>query len=120
MSQRENNNEKENNDSNNSEQQNIEIIKLDDDLQLNNNNSSLESSILKKSSEKGGYRSSIFNITNTIIGGGILALPYGLKESGLLLGTMFIIIQAFIVVFSASLLTRSSKIIKPNNGIILI
>lgn len=112
-----NDNNNNNNDDPNSDH--IDIITLDDpslpQSSDSNKNDDLANS-LKHSSEKGGYISSIFNITNTIIGGGILALPYGIKQAGLLLGIFFIIIQAFIVVFSSSLLTKSSKIIKPNSG----
>lgn len=70
-----------------------------------------------KSPEKtAGYLSSIFNITNTIIGGGILALPFALKQAGLVLGILFIIVQALLVVYSSYLLTKASKAIDPIGG----
>lgn len=72
-----------------------------------------------KSPEKtAGYLSSIFNITNTIIGGGILALPFALKQAGLVLGVIFIIIQGLLVIYSSNLLTKASKAIDPG-GIII-
>ena len=36
--------------------------------------------------------SSIVNLTNTIVGGGILALPYAFASSGYLLGTLFLLV----------------------------
>lgn len=59
---------------------------------------------------------SVFNLTNTIIGGGILALPFALKQASLLLGIIFILFSACVVILSSRLLIRTSKIIEPEGG----
>lgn len=65
---------------------------------------------------KAGLNSSVFNLTNTIIGGGILALPFALKQAGFALGVIFIIFEALLVVLSGRLLVKTSKIINPDGG----
>jgi amino acid permease len=48
---------------------------------------------------------SIINLTNTIVGGGILALPFAFASSGFLLGTFFLLLFGVAAFFGLHLLT---------------
>lgn len=52
--------------------------------------------------------SSFINLTNTIIGSGVLGLPYALSKCGYVLGTALIILSAGATIFSLHLLTLCS------------
>ncbi|KAI8319338.1 hypothetical protein GQ54DRAFT_299399 [Martensiomyces pterosporus] len=59
-----------------------------------------------------GHSSSIgagFNIVNTIIGSGILALPYALKEAGFYFGIFTLVLIAFLCNFSLNTLIYSGR-----------
>jgi sodium-coupled neutral amino acid transporter 11 len=50
----------------------------------------------------------IFNLSNTIVGAGIIGLPYGLKRSGLVLGLLLMMIVAGLTNYSLRLLIRTA------------
>ena len=54
-------------------------------------------------------KSSVFNLVSTIIGGGILSLPYAFSKCGLILAIVFMIITAATSGFSVYLLVSCSK-----------
>lgn len=54
-----------------------------------------------------------FNLVNTIIGGGALALPFGFKNCGLLLGSVLVLSVGLISYYSAHLLI---KLVKEKNS----
>lgn len=56
--------------------------------------------------------SSVFNLTNTIVGGGVLALPYAFSACGLLLGVFFLMFVALLSFFSLILLVRTTEFAK--------
>ncbi|KAJ1965439.1 hypothetical protein GGI12_000776 [Dipsacomyces acuminosporus] len=59
-----------------------------------------------------GHSSSIgagFNVVNTIIGSGILALPYALKEAGFYFGVFTLVFIAFLCNFSLNTLIYSGR-----------
>jgi amino acid permease len=58
---------------------------------------------------KASLASSIFNLVNNIIGGGVLALPFVMKNSGLILGSILLAIVALLSVYSARLLLAASR-----------
>jgi sodium-coupled neutral amino acid transporter 11 len=92
------------------EQENLNTSPLND-----NTDATPETPLLKPDSEKQTQRgrvstnSAIFNVTNSIIGGGILTLPAALKSSGFVLGNVLILLAAVLVTYSAQLLLRTSK-----------
>ncbi|KGN61271.1 amino acid transporter AVT6A [Cucumis sativus] len=55
------------------------------------------------------FSGAVFNLSTTIIGAGIMALPAMVKELGLLLGVAMIIIMAFLTEASIELLLRFSR-----------
>eukprot|EP00004_Rigifila_ramosa_P025745 TRINITY_DN7781_c0_g1_i1.p1 TRINITY_DN7781_c0_g1~~TRINITY_DN7781_c0_g1_i1.p1 ORF type:complete len:415 (-),score=112.65 TRINITY_DN7781_c0_g1_i1:68-1312(-) len=50
--------------------------------------------------------SSIFNLTNTTIGAGVLTLPYAVSKTGLAVGVIFLCVVAFVAMTSHKLLLR--------------
>ncbi|XP_038893937.1 amino acid transporter AVT6A-like [Benincasa hispida] len=55
------------------------------------------------------FSGAVFNLSTTIIGAGIMALPAMVKELGLILGVAMIIIMAFLTEASIELLLRFSR-----------
>jgi hypothetical protein len=51
----------------------------------------------------------VFNVTNSIIGGGVLALPQSMKLSGLIIGNLWILVAAGVEIYSAILLIFVSQ-----------
>jgi sodium-coupled neutral amino acid transporter 11 len=51
----------------------------------------------------------VFNVTNSIIGGGILALPSAFMAAGVVLGGSLIIFEAFVAIYAAWLLMAASN-----------
>ena len=54
--------------------------------------------------------SSVLNLSNTILGTGILALPAAFKDAGIILGCLFAIISAGMAACSLHLLTESARL----------
>jgi len=54
--------------------------------------------------------SSIFNLANSIIGAGVLTLPYALRETGLLLGSMLLLVFALLSAISLSYLDVATRL----------
>ncbi|KAJ2488274.1 hypothetical protein IWW37_004954 [Coemansia sp. RSA 2050] len=50
-----------------------------------------------------------FNVVNTMIGSGILALPYALKEAGFYFGIFVLVLVAFLTAFSLNTLVFSGR-----------
>ncbi|XP_029697759.1 putative sodium-coupled neutral amino acid transporter 11 isoform X1 [Takifugu rubripes] len=59
--------------------------------------------------------SAAFNFINSIIGSGILGLPYALSQAGLPLGLLFLIIVAFITDYSIILLIKGGNLSGTNS-----
>ena len=54
------------------------------------------------------------NLTNTIIGSGVLGLPYAIANSGLILGLILVVISSGLSIFSLHILSISaSKVPSP-------
>lgn len=51
----------------------------------------------------------VFNFTNSIVGAGIVGLPYALKEAGLFVGIALLIVMTALVDFTVNLLILNSK-----------
>ncbi|KAJ2059597.1 hypothetical protein GGI17_004299 [Coemansia sp. S146] len=67
---------------------------------------------LRATSPQGGNSSPLgagFNVVNTMIGSGILALPYALKEAGFYFGIFVLVLVAFLTVFSLNTLVYSGR-----------
>ncbi|KAJ2029611.1 hypothetical protein IWW57_001627 [Coemansia sp. S610] len=67
---------------------------------------------LRASPSLGGSSSPLgagFNVVNTMIGSGILALPYALKEAGFYFGIFVLVLVAFLTVFSLNTLVFSGR-----------
>ena len=56
----------------------------------------------------GSMRGSIFALMSTAIGSGVLALPYGLYQSGVIVMTVFLIAGAYIAYWSMCVLMEAS------------
>ena len=56
----------------------------------------------------GGIRQSVFTLISTAMGGGVLCLPYMMKESGWLVGFILLTISSLIAYFSMSMLIHAS------------
>lgn len=64
----------------------------------------------KDSSErKASLAASIFNLTNTTIGAGIVAIPYFFSNSGYLFGSVLILVVAFLGFAASTLLVRAAQ-----------
>lgn len=66
--------------------------------------------INEKESEQTGtasMASTIFNFVNTVVGSGIIGLPYGLNQAGLFLGVFELILFAILTDYSISLLVQA-------------
>jgi hypothetical protein len=57
---------------------------------------------------KASLGSAVFNITNTIIGGGIVALPFVVKSVGIITAFVLFVVLAVMVAYSALILVKSS------------
>mmetsp|Transcript_15630 Transcript_15630/g.17367 ORF Transcript_15630/g.17367 Transcript_15630/m.17367 type:complete len:468 (+) Transcript_15630:34-1437(+) len=60
---------------------------------------------------------SVFNLSNTIIGSGVLALPFAFKISGILLGNVFVIIVAILGFQSVNMIIRAEEAYRLRMGI---
>ncbi|XP_074159347.1 putative sodium-coupled neutral amino acid transporter 11 isoform X1 [Sminthopsis crassicaudata] len=65
-----------------------------------------------KQKEKGNYRqsSAIFNVVNSIIGSGIIGLPYSMHQAGLPLGILLLLWVAYVTDFSLVLLIKGGAL----------
>ncbi len=54
--------------------------------------------------------SAIFNLTNTIIGAGVLSLPFAFKHTGVVLGPLILFLVYILVLYSCRLLISCSKL----------
>eukprot|EP01119_Soliformovum_irregulare_P022061 TRINITY_DN7471_c0_g1_i1.p1 TRINITY_DN7471_c0_g1~~TRINITY_DN7471_c0_g1_i1.p1 ORF type:complete len:555 (-),score=145.96 TRINITY_DN7471_c0_g1_i1:9-1673(-) len=59
--------------------------------------------------EKASFYSSVFNMTNTIIGGGMLALPFAMHQCGLVLGSLLLLLVGVLCNFSAYLTIEAAN-----------
>jgi len=74
--------------------------------------------LMAESQKKGAsVKSSIVNLSNTIVGGGTLAIPFTIKSAGLILGTLFLIFIFFVANISFHLLLLCSKFTNKGNKI---
>lgn len=58
-------------------------------------------------SSKSTTAQTVFNITNLLVGIGLLSLPLGIMDAGWILGTLIILIGAVVTVYTAILLARA-------------
>lgn len=54
--------------------------------------------------------SSLFNLTNTIVGAGALALPFAFRSTGLILGAMVLGVVFVLILFSINILVAATKV----------
>lgn len=59
--------------------------------------------------EPGGWLSSLFNLSSATLGAGALAMPAVFRDTGVILGTVLMVVAAFATVFSVRLLTILSE-----------
>ena len=78
--------------------------------QYNLNKSYIFKKKIEQNIEKSSAKTSVFNLINSIIGSGILALPFVMMNLGIILGTIIIIIVYLMAIFSSKLLLKSKKI----------
>jgi len=64
---------------------------------------------MKEPPKEGTVKSSIFNLVSTIIGGGVLSLPYAFRETGMVLGSLILIFVALMSTYSAILLVACGR-----------
>ncbi|KAJ1900156.1 hypothetical protein LPJ66_001649 [Kickxella alabastrina] len=53
--------------------------------------------------------SSFFNLTNAIVGAGVIGLPYAMQQTGLLLGVVMILVLAWLVDWTLRILALNAK-----------
>ncbi|XP_064517087.1 putative sodium-coupled neutral amino acid transporter 11 isoform X3 [Pseudopipra pipra] len=73
--------------------------------------------LLSKPRKKGGnsdLASAAFNIVNSIIGSGIIGLPYSMKEAGFPLGVLLLFVVAYITDYSIILLIKGGNLSSTN------
>jgi amino acid permease len=71
--------------------------------------SAADSSLLARKQGKASITSSVLNLANTIMGTGILALPYALSESGIVLGVIFLFFSTAFGMLSLFLLSEAAR-----------
>ncbi|KAJ9178988.1 hypothetical protein P3X46_010823 [Hevea brasiliensis] len=71
--------------------------------------------VLSKSNSESGIYGAVFNLTTTIIGAGIMALPATIKVLGLVLGFLLIILMGILSEISVELLVRFSVLCKASS-----
>lgn len=76
-----------------------------------------ESELLLGPADAGGHGStdgtiwsSVFNLCNSAIGAGILALPYAVKESGLILGMILVVCMCLTLAYTLKILVWSNRL----------
>ncbi|XP_032921146.1 putative sodium-coupled neutral amino acid transporter 11 isoform X2 [Catharus ustulatus] len=72
-----------------------------------------QTALLSKPRSKGGnsdLASAGFNIINSIIGSGIIGLPYSMKEAGFPLGVLLLLVVAYITDYSIILLIKGGNL----------
>jgi len=84
-------------------------IQIEPSISNNTNNNENNST-----NNNGTVFSSILSLSNTIIGTGILSLPFTLSNSGVTLGILFFIFSAYITKLSLCLYIDAAKILAPN------
>lgn len=57
-------------------------------------------------------KSATFNLVNNIIGGGVLALPFALRSSGMIVGSVLLTTVGLLCVYSCYLLLEASKYVE--------
>ena len=63
----------------------------------------------KKAAAGASMASCVLNMCNTIMGTGVLALPYALAGTGCVLGALFLLLSGAIAIFSLHLLSESAR-----------
>ncbi|KAJ2306078.1 hypothetical protein IWW55_001621 [Coemansia sp. RSA 2706] len=53
---------------------------------------------------------SFFNLTNAIVGAGVIGLPYAMRQAGFLIGTVMVIVLALLVDWTLRVLALNSKL----------
>ncbi|EGD77691.1 hypothetical protein PTSG_12795 [Salpingoeca rosetta] len=69
----------------------------------------LEFPLISRDTNTTSIPSAIFNLTNTIIGAGVLSLPFAFKNTGVIIGPVLLVSVYFLVVYSCVLLVSASK-----------
>ncbi|XP_068648238.1 amino acid transporter AVT6E [Aristolochia californica] len=95
----------------------IESISVEDgDVEIHDVDDDNFPLIYEESSSNGsGISGAVFNLTTSIIGAGIMALPATMKVLGVLLGTSLIVVMGVISEFSIELLVRLSVLRKASS-----
>ncbi|EJU04391.1 AAAP amino acid permease [Dacryopinax primogenitus] len=71
----------------------------------------------RKKGGSGGLLDSIFNMANSILGAGIIGLPYAISEAGLVTGTILLIILGIVTDWTIRLIVRNAKLSGRNSYI---
>ncbi|ORZ36283.1 transmembrane amino acid transporter protein-domain-containing protein [Catenaria anguillulae PL171] len=67
--------------------------------------------ILDDNAAKSSVVGATLNFTNSIIGAGIIGLPYAFKEAGFVLGVVLLVVLAFLVAWTVVLLVKCGKMV---------
>jgi amino acid permease len=67
-----------------------------------------ESDIEDVDAPKGSFHGAVFNTVNTIVGGGVLALPFVFSRVGMVLGALMLVCVAYMASFLADLLVSAA------------
>ncbi|KJE97807.1 hypothetical protein CAOG_07901 [Capsaspora owczarzaki ATCC 30864] len=67
-------------------------------------------SLQSSESRAGTLSGSIFNLVNTVVGGGLVALPYSYHSSGIVVGGILLVLTYILGVYSLYLLVRCSEL----------
>ncbi|RKP17699.1 hypothetical protein ROZALSC1DRAFT_30531 [Rozella allomycis CSF55] len=70
--------------------------------------------VLEDNEQKSSLYNSIFNFTNSIIGAGIMGLPYALNEAGFFFGIILLVVITWIVDWSVINLIKCGKLTSTN------
>lgn len=65
--------------------------------------------MVRKVMPNGGFLSGVFNLSGSSLGAGILALPTAFNSSGIIMGTIYLIVIFLLTVFSVRLLAMTAK-----------
>ena len=68
----------------------------------------------KDKNPEAGYTSVIFNLVNNIIGGGMLALPFAMREVGMIFALILLAVIGFLSAYSAQLTVQASRYLPRN------
>ncbi|ETV96321.1 hypothetical protein H310_10483 [Aphanomyces invadans] len=93
------------------EEVDVDSVELDEHVQPPANQGFVERYITSKV-QPGSVKGSMFTMTVSIVGAGVLALPYALEQVGLVMGVVFLVVGGLLAYFSLYLLVVCSDLTK--------